>query len=82
VVGPDGAVGVGTTGARLFVAHAGAGPVALPEAPLLHVFVPDATVTIGDRELTPGDAARLTDEGGRDLVVESPGLLFVWALPR
>jgi quercetin 2,3-dioxygenase len=56
--------------------------VALPDAPLLHVFVPDATVTIGDRELAPGDAARLTDEGGRDLLVESPGLLLVWSLDR
>jgi hypothetical protein len=46
------------------------------------VFVPDATVTIGDRELTAGDAARLTDEGARELVVETPGTVLVWALPR
>jgi redox-sensitive bicupin YhaK (pirin superfamily) len=82
VVGPAGAIGVETTGARLFVAHAGAGSLSLPEAPRLHLFVPDATVTIGDRELTPGDAARLTHEGGRELVVETPGLLLVWALSR
>ena len=82
VVGPDGAVGVGTTGARLLVAHAHEGSLSLPDAPLLHVFVPDATLTIGDRELTPGDAARLTDEGGRELTVEQPGVILVWALTR
>ena len=82
VVGPDGAVGVGTTGARLLVAHAHQGSLWLPDAPLLHVFVPDATLTIGDRELTPGDAARLTDEGGRELTVERPGVILVWALTR
>lgn len=82
VVGPDGAVGVGTTGARLHVAHADPGALSLPDAPLLHVFVPEATVTIGDRELAPGDAARLTDEGGRELTVEQPGVILVWALTR
>jgi redox-sensitive bicupin YhaK (pirin superfamily) len=82
VVGPAGAVSVGTTGARLFVAHAAEGSLSLPEAPLLHVFVPDATVTLGDRELEPGDAARLTDEGGRTLTVERPGLVLIWSLAR
>jgi redox-sensitive bicupin YhaK (pirin superfamily) len=82
LVGPDGAVRVGTNGARLFAARPGEHPITLPDSPLLHVFVPDATVTIGDRELTAGDAARLTDEGARELVVETPGTVLVWALPR
>jgi redox-sensitive bicupin YhaK (pirin superfamily) len=82
VVGPDGAVGVATTGARLLVAHASEGTLSLPDAPLLHVFVPEGIVTIGERELVPGDAARLTDEGGRELVVEQPGLVLVWSLAR
>lgn len=82
VVGPDGALGIGTRGARLHVGHVEAGGVVLPDAPLLHVFVPDVTVTIGDRELTPGDAARLLDEGGRELTVEHPGLLVVWSQTR
>ena len=82
VAGPDGAVGVGTSGARLFVGHASAGALTLPDAPLLHVFVPDATVVLGDRELAAGDAARLTDEGGRELVVEQPGLVLVWSQTR
>jgi redox-sensitive bicupin YhaK (pirin superfamily) len=82
VVGPDGAVAVGTRGARLFVGSPGVGEMRLPESPLLHVFVPDGTASIGDRELGPGDAARLTDEGGRTITVESSGVLLVWALAR
>jgi len=82
LIGPAGALSVGTSGARLHLAHARSGRLTLPDAPLLHVFVPDAIVTLGDRELTPGDAARLTDEGGRTLTVESPGLLLVWSQAR
>lgn len=78
VVGGDG-LGVGTSGAGLWVARAGVGELVLPDAPLLHVFSADGTVTVGERELTPGDAARLTDEGGRTLTVEAPGVLLVWA---
>lgn len=80
VVGPDGAVGLGTRGAKLFVGHPEPGPLDLPDAPLLHVFVPGGRVLLGDRELGPGDAARLTGEGGRTLGVEQPGLVLVWSL--
>jgi redox-sensitive bicupin YhaK (pirin superfamily) len=82
VVGPDGALGVGTSGARLHLTRPGPGPLTLPDAPLLHVFVPDAVVVLGDRELVAGDAARLVGEGGRELTVESPGLVLVWSLTR
>jgi quercetin 2,3-dioxygenase len=82
VVGPEGAVGVGTSGARLLIAGARPGRLLLPDAALLHVFVADGAMTVGDRELEPGDAARLTDEGGRELVVEHPGVLLVWSLAR
>ena len=34
------------------------------------------------RELGPGDAARLVDEGARTLTVETSGLLAVWAFVR
>ncbi|HEX7717266.1 MAG TPA: pirin family protein, partial [Marmoricola sp.] len=64
VVGPEGALTVGTSGARLHVGHLMGGTVSLPDAPLLHLFVPAGVVDLGDRELEPGDAARLTDEGG------------------
>lgn len=82
VVGPDGAVGVGTTGARLYVGHLPSGELTLPDAPLLHVFSGSAALVLGDRELGPDDAARLTDEGARTLVVASPGLVLVWSLAR
>ena len=82
IVGPGGAVGIGTRGARLLVGQLSPGEVALPDSPRLHVFTADATVTLGDRQLGPGDAARLTDQGGRTLTVERPGLLLVWSLPR
>jgi hypothetical protein len=82
VVGPDGLVGIGTSGARLLWATPSPGAVTLPEAPLLHVFVADGTAALGERELGAGDAARLTDEGGRQLVIESPAVLLVWAFDR
>lgn len=82
VVGPRGALTIGTQNARLYLGRLDAGVIDLPEAPLLHVFVPDATVTLGDRQLGPGDAARLTDQGGRALTVERPGTILVWSLSR
>lgn len=80
VVGPGGRLTVGARGARLFLAHVGAGTLTLPDAPRLHVFVPEGVVDLGDRRLEPGDAARLTGEGGRDLTVEEPALVLVWSL--
>jgi quercetin 2,3-dioxygenase len=82
VVGPDGAVDVGVQGARLYFAHAAAGRLVLPDVPLLHVFVADGRLTLGERELVAGDAARLTGEGGRALTVEDPGLVLVWSFTR
>jgi quercetin 2,3-dioxygenase len=82
VVGPDGVVGVGTAGARLFLGHSHKDRWSLPEAPLLHVFVAEGRALLGERELAAGDAARLVDEGGRTLTVESPGLVLVWSLLR
>jgi redox-sensitive bicupin YhaK (pirin superfamily) len=82
VVGPAGALGVGTRGARLHLGHVGPGRVALPDAPLLHVFVVDGVMTLGERELRPGDEARLTDEGGRALGVTTRGTTAVWSFDR
>jgi redox-sensitive bicupin YhaK (pirin superfamily) len=79
VVGPEGAVGVGTSAARLHVGDLSRGRVVLPDAPLLHVFVIDGRVSLGDRELRTDDAARLTDEGGRALRVEARGTIAVWS---
>jgi len=82
VVGPDGLVGIGTRGARLLLANPSPGAVTLPEAPLLHVFLAEGKAVLGERQLGPGDAARLTDEGGRQLIIEEPAVLLVWAFDR
>ncbi len=82
VVGPEGALTVDTRGARLHLGHLAGGSIVLPEAALLHVFVPDGVIDLGERQLGPGDAARLTDEGGRTLTVEEPALILVWSLAR
>lgn len=80
VVGPTGAVDVGTRGARLFVGSPGPGTLILPDAPRLHVFVVSGDAAVGERALFPGDAARLTDEGGRALTVGSDSVVAVWAI--
>lgn len=79
VVGPGGAVDVGVRGARLHLARLDPGSVELPDTPLLHVFVVEGEVTLGDRELGADDAARLTDEGGRALGVATQGTIAVWS---
>ena len=82
VVGPDGALDVGTSGARLFLARPASGTLVLPDAPLLHLFVVDGTAALGERELVPGDAARLTDEGHRALGTSAGGTVAVWSFER
>ena len=46
---------------------------------LLHVFVAEGSVHLGERLLQVDDAARLTDEGGREVGAEAPTQLVVWA---
>ncbi len=76
----DGVVPLGTRGAALHVAHLDAGErLSLPEAPGLHVFVAEGPVRLGERLLQVDDAARLTDEGGREVAAEAPAQLVVWA---
>lgn len=53
----------------------------LPDAPLADLFVVSGHLVIGDRELGPGDEARLTREGDRRLVVEDPAEVAVWSFP-
>ncbi|MCW2828241.1 MAG: hypothetical protein JWQ67_1857, partial [Marmoricola sp.] len=36
-------------------------------------------VMLGERLLEPGDAARLLDEGGRDVTAEEDSQLVAWA---
>lgn len=56
-------------------------PTNLPEAHLLHVFVLEGALGVGEREIRPGSAARLTDEGGREVVPGPDGAtVLVWAM--
>ena len=72
---------IAARGTSLHVADLAAGDrLALPDAPLLHVFLSRGRTQLGERMLVPDDAARLRDEGGRDVVAEEPSQLFVWAL--
>lgn len=60
------ALPVGVSGASFWVGAVSS--VVLPEAPLLHVF-----------DAVSGNAWRIRDEPGRELALEAPGLLLVWA---
>jgi redox-sensitive bicupin YhaK (pirin superfamily) len=71
-------VGVATLGARLYLATAGSGSLALPDAPRSHIFVVDGSVEIADRQLVGGDAARLENENGRQLVLTEQATVAVW----
>lgn len=78
VVGPD-RLGIGTSGARLYLASTAPGHLVLPDAPLLHVFVAGGDLTLGDHALCTDDAARLSDQGGRVAEVSVAGTVAVWA---
>ena len=80
VVGSGGPLSVGSRGATLHLARLEPGTVALPEAPRLHLFLADGELLVGDRDLRSGDAAQLTDEGGRTLTVAEPALVLLWSL--
>jgi redox-sensitive bicupin YhaK (pirin superfamily) len=75
-----GVVPISTRGASLNVAELGTRQrLPLPEAPALHVFVAGGLVQLGERTLAAGDAARMLDEGGREVVAEEDAQLVVWA---
>lgn len=72
-------VPVGIAGARLHLGSLLPGPLTLPTAPLVLVFLVSGHALLGDRELSTGDSARLQAQAGRELVVEEPSALCVWA---
>jgi len=75
-----GVVPITARGTSLDAADLGAGQqIALPESARLHVFVATGRVLLGERVLTPGDAARLHDEGGRRISAEAESHLVVWS---
>jgi redox-sensitive bicupin YhaK (pirin superfamily) len=75
-----GVVPVAARGTSLLVADLGPGArLELPDAPRLHLFVARGKAMLGERLLEAGDAARLTEEGGRLLRAEEDTHLVVWA---
>ncbi len=76
----EGGVPIAASGTALHVADLATGRrLDLPDAGKLHVFVARGTVTLGERRLRAGDAARLLDEGGRTLAAETDSHLVVWS---
>lgn len=75
-----GGVPLNARGASLHVADLFPGEtLSLPEGDALHVFLADGRVQLGERSLGPSDAARLLDEGGREVRAERASHLVVWS---
>ena len=80
LAGPGG-VPLHAGGAALYLGRCTDEALALPQARRLHIFVIDGAVTIGEREVSAGSAARLVDEGGRLIHPTRSGTtVMVWAL--
>ena len=71
---------IGTSGARLLLARLSSGSsVELPDDPRQHVFAATGAVSVGDVALGPGDALRITDEGGQAVRATQDTDLLVWS---
>ena len=80
--GHDAAIRIAQRDAALHAARLQPGQrVQLPEAPYVHLFVADGTVTLeGAGELTTGDAVRLTATGGQQVTATTAAELLVWEM--
>ncbi|MER5882407.1 pirin family protein [Streptomyces sp. NPDC001941] len=69
-------------GAQLHVRRLGAGArTAVPDADLVYAHVVRGAVELGDRRLRPGDAARITDARGLELVAgDGPAEVLLWEM--
>ncbi len=77
--GHEDALRLGQRGASMAVARLATGDkVTLPDSPFLHAFVARGRVAVGDEELQAGDALRLTDAGGFDVIAKEPSEMIVW----
>ena len=78
----DSAIGIGQRSAAFHVARPGAGATFdLPGAPFVHLYVARGEVEVTDvGRLSEGDAARLTDEGGRRVRVVADAEVLVWEM--
>ncbi|WP_432125865.1 pirin family protein [Streptomyces sp. bgisy082] len=54
----------------------------LPDADSVYVHVTRGTVRVGTEDLTPGDAARATDEKGLALLATGEAEVLVWGMRR
>ncbi|WP_214102963.1 pirin family protein [Acrocarpospora catenulata] len=55
--------------------------ITLPEAPFLHLFIPEGSITLeGAGPLTKGDAARLTAVSGNRVTATAPTELLLWEM--
>lgn len=70
------------SGAMLHVRRLAEGErAAVPDAPRVYVHVVRGVVRIGDAELTGGDAARIAEETGLELVAGGTSEVLIWELP-
>lgn len=78
----DAAISIGQRSAAFHVAQPAAGTaVELPGAPFVHVYVARGEVDVeGVGRLGEGDAARMTDEGGRRVRAVSDAEILVWEM--
>jgi redox-sensitive bicupin YhaK (pirin superfamily) len=76
------AIRIGNKFAALHAARLRPGQtVELPDAPLLHLYVPHGTVTLeGTGELATGDAVRFTATGGQKITATEPAEVLVWEM--
>jgi redox-sensitive bicupin YhaK (pirin superfamily) len=79
--GHDGAISIHQRDATLSVGRLVAGEtVSIPDGPHVHVFVAVGTAELEGLDLSPGDAARLTDAGSPALTAGADGCeVLVWA---
>ncbi|PPK70967.1 pirin family protein [Actinokineospora auranticolor] len=79
----ESAITIGQRHAALYAARlAPGGSVALPDAPFVHLFVPQGAVTLeGSGLLSTGDAARITATGGQRVTAGPEGAeILVWEM--
>jgi redox-sensitive bicupin YhaK (pirin superfamily) len=76
------AIRIGNRDAALYAARLQPGEsVTLPEAPYLHLFVADGSVTLeGAGELKNGDAVRFTATGGQRVTAVDSAEILVWEM--
>jgi hypothetical protein len=79
----QGAIGIHQKGATMWVARIAAdGEVTLPDTPYVHAFVARGDVELDGRQLSAGDAARLTSAGPRPVKARGESEIIVWGSDR